>query len=207
MADLRRAAELNDPLDGFSPLLGWSHYRLLMKVEHVAARRFYELEAERCTWAVDHLERQIHTQLFIRLLKSRDKAGVMDLASRGQVIERPSDTIKHPYVLDFLALAESPRLRESDLESAILEKLQHFLLELGKGFAFIARQKRLSFEDDPQRGGARARAGPREAHVGVERSRDGVDGEKAYERTASPNAAPRRKAMKKRHTTHKRGPA
>jgi predicted nuclease of restriction endonuclease-like (RecB) superfamily len=102
----------------------------------------------RGAWSVPHLERQIHTQLFARLLKSRDKAGVMDLASRGQVLERPADTIKQPYVLDFLDLPESPRLRESDLESAILEKLQHFLLELGKGFAFVARQRRLSFDDE-----------------------------------------------------------
>jgi predicted nuclease of restriction endonuclease-like (RecB) superfamily len=135
-------------LDGFSPLLGWSHYRLLMKIEQADARRFYEIEAERGPWSVPHLERQIHTQLFTRLLKSRDRAGVMDLASRGQVLERPADAIKQPYVLDFLALPESPKLRESDLESAILEQLQHFLLELGKGFAFVARQRRLSFEDE-----------------------------------------------------------
>jgi predicted nuclease of restriction endonuclease-like (RecB) superfamily len=145
--DLERATS-KDGLNGFSPLLGWAHYRALMKVEHEAARRFYEIEAEREGWSVEHLERQIHTQLFGRLLKSRDKAGVMDLASRGQVLERPIDAMKHPYVLDFLDLPESHQLRERDLETAILDKLQRFLLELGKGFAFIARQKRLSFEDE-----------------------------------------------------------
>jgi len=148
LMDLERAIRRDVDRRGFSSVLGWSHYRLLMTVEHEAERRFYEIEAERGNWSVPHLERQIHTQLFARLLKSRDKAGVLDLASRGQVLERPVDAIKQPYVLDFLDLPEHPQLRESDLEGAILEKLQHFLLELGKGFAFVARQKRLSFEDE-----------------------------------------------------------
>jgi len=147
LEDLERAT-LKDGLDGFSPRLGWAHYRALMKVEHPAARCFYEIEAEREGWPVEHLERQIHTQLFVRLLKSRDKAGVMDLAARGQALERPLDAMKHPYVLDFLDLPEAHRLRERDLETAILDKLQQFLLELGKGFAFIARQKRLSFDEE-----------------------------------------------------------
>ncbi len=146
--ELERALGDKTRLDGFSPLLGWSHYRLLMNIEHEAERRFYEIEADRGKWSLPHLERQVHTQLFARLLKSRDKAGVMDLATRGQVLERPVDAIRHPYVLDFLDLPESAALRESDLEGAILEKLQHFLLEIGKGFAFVARQKRLSFEDE-----------------------------------------------------------
>jgi predicted nuclease of restriction endonuclease-like (RecB) superfamily len=147
-AVLQQAIRPHPQLDGFSDRLSWSHYRTLTKVEHPAARLFYEIEAEHDGWSVPHLERQIHTQLFARLLKSRDKAGVLDLATRGQVLERPADAVKQPYVLDFLDLPESPRLRESDLESAILEKLQHFLLELGKGFAFVARQKRLAFEDE-----------------------------------------------------------
>jgi predicted nuclease of restriction endonuclease-like (RecB) superfamily len=135
-------------LEGFSSRLSWTHYRTLTKVAHAAERTFYEIEAERGRWSVPQLERQIHTHLFARLLKSRDKAGVLDLAARGQVLERPVDAIRHPYVLDFLDLPESSTLRESDLESAILEKLQNFLLEIGKGFAFVARQKRLSFEDE-----------------------------------------------------------
>jgi predicted nuclease of restriction endonuclease-like (RecB) superfamily len=133
---------------GFSPRLGWSHYRALMKVESVPARLFYEIETESGGWAVSHLERQIHTHLFARLLKSRDKAGVMELATRGQIVERPTDILRSPYVLDFLNLPESHVLRESDLESAILEKLQNFLLELGKGFAFVARQRRIDFDDE-----------------------------------------------------------
>lgn len=145
---LERSVARGGAPEGFSDRLSWSHYRALTKVEHAGARAFYEIEAEQEGWSVPHLERQIHTQLFGRLLKSRDKAGVLDLASRGQVLERPIDVIKQPYVLDFLDLRESPKLRESELESAILEKLQHFLLELGKGFAFVARQKRLSFDDE-----------------------------------------------------------
>ena len=135
-------------LDGFSPVLGWSHYRLLMNVDHEGARSFYEIEAERNAWPVDHLERQIHTQLFARLLKSRNKKGLMDLARRGQIVERPIDVMKSPVVLDFLDLPESEALRESHLETAILSKLSQFLLELGKGFAFVARQKRLTFESE-----------------------------------------------------------
>jgi predicted nuclease of restriction endonuclease-like (RecB) superfamily len=100
------------------------------------------IEAGREGWSVTYLERQIHTQLFMRLLKSRNKAGVMDLAKRGQTVERPIDLMKSPVVLDFLDLPDSEVLHESDLESAILSKLSQFLLELGKGFAFVARQKR-----------------------------------------------------------------
>lgn len=99
-------------------------------------------------WDVNQLERQIHTLLFARLLKSRDKAGVLDLASRGHRVESPVDSLRDPYVLDFLSLPEHNRLRESDLEAAIIGKLQSFLLELGKGFAFVARQKRLTYEDE-----------------------------------------------------------
>lgn len=135
-------------LAGFSDRLAWSHYRALARIEHPAERSFYEIEAEREGWSVPQLERQIHTHLFARLLKSRNKAGVMDLARRGQVLERPIDVLKDPYVLDFLALPESPLLRERDVETAILDKLQHFLLELGKGFAFVARQRRVTFEDE-----------------------------------------------------------
>jgi len=136
------------PLEGFSPALGWSHYRALMKVEPAMVRTFYEIEAEQAHWPVEHLERQIFTQLHLRLLKSRDKDGVMELARKGQTVEKPADLMKSPIVLDFLGLQGGPALRESDIESAIISKLSQFLLELGKGFAFVARQKRITFEDD-----------------------------------------------------------
>lgn len=136
------------PLDGFSPSLGWSHYRALMKVKPAMVRTFYEIEAEQERWPVEHLERQIFTQLHLRLLKSRDKNGVMELARKGQSVEKPADLMKSPIVLDFLGLQGGPSLRESDIESAIISKLSQFLLELGKGFAFVARQKRVTFEDE-----------------------------------------------------------
>ncbi len=147
LEDLALVVEQADPVRGFSGVLGWSHYRALMKVVSRHERLFYEIEAEREGWSVVTLERQIHTFLFARLLKSRDKAGVMDLAARGQVLQSVVDSIRDPYVLDFLNLPDDRLLHESELEGAIISQLQEFLLELGKGFAFVARQKRLSFED------------------------------------------------------------
>lgn len=146
LADLSASIEGAEQIKGFSPNLSWSHYRSLSMVDHRAERLFYEIEAERCNWSQPVLVRQIHSQLFARLLKSRDKAGMLKLASAGQAVERPMDVIKHPYVLDFLDLPDAPRLHESELEAAIIEKLQPFLLELGKGFAFVARQHRVSTE-------------------------------------------------------------
>ena len=132
----------------FSPDLSWTHYRALMRVEHGAERLFYEIEAARERWSTTVLERQIHTHLFLRLLKSRDKAGVLALATEGQALGRPIDAMREPYILDFLAIPDGGAIRETGLETAIIEKIQHFLLELGKGFAFVARQKRLEYEDD-----------------------------------------------------------
>ena len=134
--------------EGFSSHLSWTHYRALLKVSDPAARAFYEIEAERENWSTPYLERQIFTALHLRLLKSRDKNGVLELARKGQTVERPSDVIKSPLILDFLGLSERHGYRESDLESAIISKLSQFLLELGKGFAFVARQKRITFDDD-----------------------------------------------------------
>ena len=135
-------------IPGFSPRLSWSHYRALTKVENRNERLFYEIEAEKEGWSVPHLERQMHTFLFARLLKSRDKEGVLDLARDGQSLNTAADTIKNPYVLDFLGLPDSELLHETKLEEAIIDNLQCFLLELGKGFAFVGRQKRLQFDDD-----------------------------------------------------------
>lgn len=131
---------------GFSPQLGWSHYRALMRVENRNERLFYEIEAEKEQWDVERLKRQIHTLLFARLLKSKDKAGVLELTREGLALRDPSDLMKNPYILDFLGLPESQKLHESKLEQAIIDNIQVFLLELGKGFAFVARQKRISTE-------------------------------------------------------------
>ena len=145
--DLKQAVNKSCEINGFSSTLSWTHYRTLAKVEHLNERLFYEVEAEKERWSVEHLERQIHTFLFARLLKSKDKAGVMELVRQGQVIESASDIIKHPYILDFLGLPESQKLHESKLEQSIIENIQSFLLELGKGFAFVSRQKRMSTEN------------------------------------------------------------
>jgi len=133
---------------GFSSRLSWTHYRTLTRVEDPQARNFYEREAASEQWSVPHLERQISTQLHLQLLKSRNNQGVRELARKGQVVERPMDPLKSPVVLDFLDLPDRPQWRESDLEGAVIGKLSHFPLEPGKGFAFVARQKRLSFEED-----------------------------------------------------------
>ena len=133
---------------GFSPNLGWSHYRTLMNIKNTNERIFYEIEAEKEGWDVKHLNRQIHTLLFARLLKSQNKEGVMDLACQGQKINTPADTIKNPYILDFLGLPDSEVHHESEIEKAIIDNLQSFLLELGKGFAFVSRQKRMQFDDE-----------------------------------------------------------
>jgi predicted nuclease of restriction endonuclease-like (RecB) superfamily len=148
LQDLSLAVEGQDLERGFSPMLGWSHYRALMTIENPAERLFYEVEAEKEGWSVGHLEGQIHSLLFVRLLKSRDKAGVLELARDGHEIRKPTDALKDPYVLDFLDLPDGGPLRESDIEAAIVGQLQSFLLELGKGFAFVARQKRLAYEDE-----------------------------------------------------------
>jgi predicted nuclease of restriction endonuclease-like (RecB) superfamily len=128
--------------------LSWTHYRVLLKVDRQEARSFYEIEAIRQGWSARQLERQIGSLLFDRLLKSRDKEGVLALASEGLQIERPVDAIKDPYVLEFLALPESHRLTETKLEEALLSQLQVFLLELGSGFAFVGRQLRLTLDGD-----------------------------------------------------------
>ena len=134
--------------NSFHPNLSWSHYRALMRVENEESRLFYEREAVRNRWNKQQLERQINTMLFERLLKSRDKDGVLQLANEGLRPTHPIDVIKDPYALEFLGLPESHRLVESDLETALTTHMQDFLLELGAGFAFVARQKRLTLDGD-----------------------------------------------------------
>lgn len=143
--DLSKGSEAIHTM-GFSSRLSWTHYRTLCAIENDVERFFYEAEAERSNWSQPELERQIDSHLFLRLGKSKDKAGVLQLARKGQTLMRPIDAIKDPYVLDFLALPNSPVLHESDLENAIIEKLQPFLLELGQGFSFVARQYHIASE-------------------------------------------------------------
>ena len=145
--DLTLAIEKRKTIKGFSPHLGWSHYQALMGVENTNERLFYEIESEKEGWDVEALKRQIHSFLFARLLKSKNKAAVMQLTREGHVVKTPADAIKNPYILDFLGLPDRNELHESALEKAIIENLQDFLLELGKGFAFVGRQKRMQLGD------------------------------------------------------------
>ncbi len=128
--------------------LSWTHYLQLIKIENEEERNFYEIEAVSNTWSVRELERQYDSSLYERLVLSRDKEGIKELSRKGQVIAKPIDTIKEPYVLDFLGLEEKDRYTESDLETAIINKLEHFLTELGKGFLFVGRQQRITIEDE-----------------------------------------------------------
>lgn len=134
----------------FSPHLSWSHYRALMRVEDPAARDFYEREAAECGWSKTQLERQIHTAYYERILSNRGPQGLV-AAGRDRLPGEPVDAaqmIKAPYVLEFLGLPDAKELHESALEEAIINNLQSFLLELGKGFSFVARQKHIRFDDD-----------------------------------------------------------
>lgn len=127
--------------------LSWSHYVLLMRIENPAARKFYEIECAAQQWSKRQLSRQIGSSLYERLALSRDRAGVMRLAEEGQVVEKPTDIIKDPLTLEFLGLKPDVLYSESKLEHAIIDRMQQFLLELGKGFLFEARQKRFTFEE------------------------------------------------------------
>ena len=127
--------------------LTWSHYVFLMRIDDEKERSFYEIESEKYNWSVRELKRQYDTALYTRLSLSRDKEGILKLSEEGQIIENPKDIIKDPYILEFLGLPELHQYSESDLEQEIINKLEHFLLELGHGFAFIARQKRITFDD------------------------------------------------------------
>ena len=128
--------------------LSWSHYLILMRVENPDARSFYEIECVQQQWSKRQLSRQVGSCLYERLALSRDKDEVMRLAKEGQTIEKPSDVIKSPLTLEFLGLKPDAAYSESKLENAIISKMQQFLLELGKGFLFEARQKRFTFDED-----------------------------------------------------------
>lgn len=128
--------------------LSWSHYAFLIGVNDPAERAFYEIEAIKGGWALRELRRQFDSSLYERLALSRDKAGVRALATEGQIVDKPSDLFKEPLVLEFLGLDERPSYSESDLEKGIIDKLEHFLLELGKGFLFEGRQRRFTFDDE-----------------------------------------------------------
>lgn len=128
--------------------LSWSHYVSLLRIKNEDERSFYEIESAQNNWSVRELKRQMDSGLFERLALSKDRKKIKELAAKGQLVEKPEDVIKSPYILEFLGLEEKAAYTESDLESAIISKIEHFLLEMGKGFLFGGRQVRFSVDDE-----------------------------------------------------------
>ncbi len=126
--------------------LSWSHYIFLMRLEE-NERKFYEIEATQNNWSLRELKRQFDSALYDRLRLSRNKEDIKALSEKGQILTAPQDAVKDPYVLEFLGLKEDKGYSESELEQAIIDKIEHFLLELGKGFAFVGRQQRFTFSE------------------------------------------------------------
>jgi Uncharacterized conserved protein len=127
--------------------LSWSHYLMLMRVDDANERNFYEIEAVENNWSLRELRRQFDSALYERLALSRNKAEIKKLSEKGQIIEKAQDSLKEPYVLEFLGLPEENKYSESELEQKLIDRLEHFLLELGKGYTFVGRQVRFTFDD------------------------------------------------------------
>jgi predicted nuclease of restriction endonuclease-like (RecB) superfamily len=128
-------------------VLSWSQYIKLMRIENPDERRFYEIECASNNWSLKELQRQFDSALYERLALSRDKAGIKLMSEKGQIVEKPLDILKDPYILEFLDLPVQHQYSESELETEIIDKLEHFLLELGKGFTFVARQFRMTIDE------------------------------------------------------------
>jgi len=124
--------------------LSWTHFCELVKIDDPLERSFYQQQAILENWSTTELKRQKKSALFLRLAASKDKSGILQLAQQGQLLEKPADILREPYVLEFLKIPEPYHLSETDLEAKLIEHLQTFLLELGKGFAFIGRQYRIT---------------------------------------------------------------
>ncbi|WP_368030953.1 YhcG family protein [Arcobacter sp. s6] len=127
--------------------LSWSHYIFLTRIENINERNFYEIESIENHWSLRELKRQFDSGLFERISLSSDKQKVKELSLNGQVIQTAQDLIKDPYILEFVGLPELNSYSESELEQKLIDKLEHFLLELGKGFTFVARQKRITIDE------------------------------------------------------------
>lgn len=127
--------------------LSWSHYLFLMRITNHKERKFYENEAASERWSLRELKRQFNAALYERLALSHDKKDIADISQQGVIVECPEDIVKDPYILEFLGVPEDSRYSESDLEQRIIDELQHFLLELGKGYTFVGRQERLTFDE------------------------------------------------------------
>ncbi|PRM87859.1 hypothetical protein CJ671_09700 [Aliarcobacter cryaerophilus] len=127
--------------------LSWSHYIFLTRIENIDERNFYEIESIENSWSLRELKRQFDTGLFERLKLSSDKQKIKELSLNGQIIQTAQDLIKDPYILEFVGLPLLSSYSESELEQKLIDKLEHFLLELGKGFTFVARQKRITIDE------------------------------------------------------------
>jgi predicted nuclease of restriction endonuclease-like (RecB) superfamily len=128
--------------------LTWAHYIELLKIEHELERSFYEKQTVIEKWTVRELKRQKDTSLFLRLAASQDKAGILQLAEKGRIIEQPTDLLRDPFVFEFLKIPEPYHISEKELETRLLDNLQSFLLELGKGFTFVGRQYRITIDNE-----------------------------------------------------------
>jgi predicted nuclease of restriction endonuclease-like (RecB) superfamily len=135
-------------VDALRQELSWTHYRHLSRIQNENARAFYTQEAIQARWSTRELERQIGSFLFERLAKSRDETGVRTLAEQGATAFKPTDLLRDPFVLEFTGLPERHAWHEADLEQALIDRLQEFLLELGRDFFFVARQKRITVDGD-----------------------------------------------------------
>lgn len=131
-----------------SQSLSWTHYIRLMRISDPKERAFYEIKAANNNWSVKELNRQFDSALYQRLALSRDKEKILELSKKGLVIEKPEDILKDPYILEFTGLKELPEYSESKLEQSLIDELQSFLLELGKGFTFVGRQQRITIDED-----------------------------------------------------------
>ncbi|WP_173476220.1 YhcG family protein [Fibrobacter succinogenes] len=131
--------------DQFS--LSWSHYLFLMRIDNPKERQFYEIEAKNSNWSLRELKRQFDSALYERLALSKDKTSINNLSKKGIVVQSSSDIVKDPYVLEFLGLPEKAEYSETDFENKLIGKLESFLLELGKGYTFVGRQVRLTFDE------------------------------------------------------------
>jgi hypothetical protein len=145
--DMRRFYLAYQKWQTVSAKLSWSHYIALIGVSSDAARKFYQKHSLNENLSVRELERQIDSSLFERLALSKDKKGVLELSQKGHVVSNPTEAVKDPYILDFLRIPQSHRMLEKDFEQKIIDNLQLFLLELGKGFAFVARQYKVSIRN------------------------------------------------------------
>lgn len=145
--DMRRFYLVYQKWQAVPAKLSWTHFVTLLGVSDDTARKFYEKQSILENWGYRELERQIDSSLFERLSLSKDKKGVLQLAEKGHIVSEPTEAVKDPYVLDFLKIPQSYRMTEKDLEQKIIDNLQMFLLELGKGFAFVARQYKISLRN------------------------------------------------------------